>query len=181
MRKQAGTEKEMKDSVKLIEKQLACCLSILLALPCGNAFAASPQQAAQQQQSVGTTESSSQAAGPAAGMDKTLTLAEADMPSDLPDAPRPANQEGAGQNGQSSTSQSGTDQQQNGAAKPLGTAAAPYEKPEGVAASRPAGAVIAPAKQRRVRAIFISIAAVAGAGIAIGTVAALSKASPSRP
>jgi hypothetical protein len=64
---------------------------------------------------------------------------------------------------------------------PVGTAAAPYEKPTGVPGSRPAGAAIAPAKQRRVRAIVISLAVVlAGAG-AIGAVAGMSKASHSQP
>lgn len=170
----------MRVSVKPIEKQIACCLAILLALPCGEAFAAAPQQAAAtgQTQSASSAESSSQAADArGAKTDADSTLANAN----LPDAPSPANQQSVGQNGQSGSSQSGTDQEQNGAANPLGTAAAPYEKPEGVAASRPAGAAIAPAKQRRARAIFISIGAVVGAGIAIGTVAALSHASPSRP
>jgi len=71
--------------------------------------------------------------------------------------------------------------QQPAAQKPLGTAAAPYEKPEGIAASRPAGAAIAPAKQRRVRTILIRVGVIVGAGVAIGTVAALSHASPSTP
>ncbi len=73
------------------------------------------------------------------------------------------------------------EQQQNEPAKPVGTAAAPYEKTTGVAASRPAGAVIAPAKQRRVRTFLIRMGVVIGAAAAIGTVAALSHASPSRP
>jgi len=65
--------------------------------------------------------------------------------------------------------------------KPVGTAAAPYEKPTGVPGSRPAGAAIAPAKQRRVRAIVISLGLVlAGAG-AIGAIAGMSKASHSQP
>jgi hypothetical protein len=75
----------------------------------------------------------------------------------------------------------GQDPQQNEPAKPVGTAAAPYEKTTGVAASRPAGAVIAPAKQRRVRTFLIRMGIVIGAGVAVGTVAALSHASPSRP
>jgi hypothetical protein len=90
-----------------------------------------------------------------------------------PDAPAPASS-------QSKESSSSSDQQ-NGERKPLGTAAAPYTKPTGVMGSRPAGAVIAPAKQRRIHAILISVGILAGAGIAIGTVAALSKGSPSRP
>lgn len=63
---------------------------------------------------------------------------------------------------------------------PGGTAVAPYEKP-GVAASRPAGAAIAPAKQRRVRSFTIRIAILAGAAVAVGVVAAASLGSPSRP
>lgn len=65
--------------------------------------------------------------------------------------------------------------------KPVGTAIAPYEKTMGVTASRPAGAVIAPAKQRRIRAIVIKVAVIAAAGVAIGTVAALSHSSTSQP
>ncbi|MFP5205464.1 MAG: hypothetical protein ACLGSH_08925 [Acidobacteriota bacterium] len=67
------------------------------------------------------------------------------------------------------------------AAPAVGTAAAPYEKASGMTASRPAGAVIAPAKQHRVRRIFIRLGIVVGAAAAVGTVAALSHASPSQP
>jgi hypothetical protein len=72
-----------------------------------------------------------------------------------------------------------SDQQQN--PNPVGTAAAPLAKPTGVAASRPAGAVIAPAKQRRVHPILIRVGIIVGAGVAIGVVAGLSRASSSRP
>ena len=65
--------------------------------------------------------------------------------------------------------------------KPVGTAAAPSETTMGVTASRPAGAVIAPAKQRRVRSILIRVGLIVGAGVALGTVMALSHATPSRP
>jgi hypothetical protein len=71
------------------------------------------------------------------------------------------------------------DQQQN--SNPVGTAAAPAAKPTGVAASRPAGAAIAPAKQRRVHTIAIRVAIIVGAGVAIGTVAALSRSNSGRP
>lgn len=67
------------------------------------------------------------------------------------------------------------------AQKPVGTAAAETETPTGVAASNPAGAAIAPAKQRRVRMLFIEVGAIVGAGVALGTVAALESASPSKP
>lgn len=73
------------------------------------------------------------------------------------------------------------EQQQNNSARPVGTAAAPYEKATGVPASRPAGAVIAPAKQRRVRSFLIKVGVILGAAVAVGTVVALTKGSPSRP
>jgi hypothetical protein len=72
-------------------------------------------------------------------------------------------------------------QQQNGNSNPVGTAAAPYEKTTGVAASRPAGAVVAPAKQKRSRSFLIRVGLVIGACVAVGTVVALSAGSPSRP
>jgi len=90
----------------------------------------------------------------------------------LPDSPQPA-----GQNQQAPAPPSSGSQSQ----QPVGTAAAPFERTTGVAASRPAGAAIAPAKQRRVRTIWISLGVIAGAGIAVGSVAALSHGSPSRP
>jgi cytoskeletal protein RodZ len=65
--------------------------------------------------------------------------------------------------------------------QPVGTAAAPYEKPTGVPGSRPAGAAIAPAKQRRVHAIVIRVAIVLAAGAAVGAVVGLSKATHSSP
>jgi hypothetical protein len=65
--------------------------------------------------------------------------------------------------------------------KPVGTAAAETSKASGVAASQPAGVAIAPAKQRRVRLIVIRVGAILGAGAAVGTVVALTQATPSRP
>lgn len=72
--------------------------------------------------------------------------------------------------------------QSNNAGKtPVGTAAAPYEPTVGVAASRPAGAAIAPAKQKRISRIFIRVGLLVGAAVAIGTVVALSRTSSGRP
>jgi hypothetical protein len=65
--------------------------------------------------------------------------------------------------------------------KPVGTAAAEKPATTGVAASNAAGAAIAPAKQRRTRMLLLKVGAILGAGAAVGTVAALSLASPSRP
>lgn len=63
----------------------------------------------------------------------------------------------------------------------LGTAAAQELRPSGNMASRPAGAAIAPSKQRQVRSFLIKLGAVAGAGIALGTVFALTHSSGSAP
>ena len=67
------------------------------------------------------------------------------------------------------------------APQPSGTAAAQAGKLSGNAASRPAGAAIAPAKQRQVRSFLIKMGVIAGAGVAIGTVALLSKGTSPKP
>jgi hypothetical protein len=99
---------------------------------------------------------------------------------EAPDSPAPVRSQTNDAIQPPGTPQSSARQQQNGT-EPVGTAAAPYEKPLGVAASRPAGAVMAPAKQRRTRTILIRVGLIVGAAAAIGTVVALSKTSPSRP
>ena len=65
--------------------------------------------------------------------------------------------------------------------EPLGTAAAEGVSTAGNGASKPAGAAIAPAKQNRKRSLLIKLGAVAAAGIAVGTVAALSRKTPGNP
>jgi hypothetical protein len=65
--------------------------------------------------------------------------------------------------------------------RPVGTAAAEPVHAGGVAASQPAGVAVAPAKQRRTRTIVIRVAAIIGAGVAVGTVAALTQATSSKP
>jgi hypothetical protein len=129
---------------------------LLLAAPWADAAVESPQQAlgGGQPQSVAATEN---------------------PPQDSSNSNNPD------QSAQPGNSQSTPDQQQNGATKPVGTAAAPLDKGTGIAATRPAGAVIAPAKQRRVRSILIRVGVVVGAAVAVGVVVGLSKASPSRP
>lgn len=67
----------------------------------------------------------------------------ATAPNSIPDSPTPA-----------AVAQQAAPQQQNGN-EPLGTAAAPYEKPLGAAVSRPVGAAIAPGKQRRRRSFSL--------------------------
>lgn len=73
------------------------------------------------------------------------------------------------------------DKQDEKRQRPVGTAAAEAPKVSGVTAAQPAGAAIAPAKQRRVRTVVLKVGAILGAGAAIGTVIALSAATPSKP
>ena len=65
--------------------------------------------------------------------------------------------------------------------EPLGTATAQQGRTAGGAASKPAGTAIAPAKQRQVRSFLIKLGAIAGAGIAVGTVYMLTRKTPSNP
>ena len=65
--------------------------------------------------------------------------------------------------------------------QPLGAATAEGVTTVGGAASRPAGMAIAPDKQKDRRSLLIKIGLIAAAGIAIGTVAALSKGTSAKP
>lgn len=65
--------------------------------------------------------------------------------------------------------------------RPVGTAAAEAPNASGIAASQPAGVAVAPAKQHRVRTIVLRMGAIVGAGVAVGTVVALTAATPSKP
>jgi hypothetical protein len=68
------------------------------------------------------------------------------------------------------------DQQQ-----PAGAAAAQLGRTTGGAASKPAGATMAPAKQRQSRSLLLKMGLLAAAGVAVGTVVGLTKATPSKP
>jgi cytoskeletal protein RodZ len=87
----------------------------------------------------------------------------------------PASAESQGQPTQSAPAQT------QPAQRPVGTAAAEPMHAGGVAASQPAGVAVAPAKQRRTRTIVIRVGAIIGAGVAVGTVAALTQATSSKP
>lgn len=65
--------------------------------------------------------------------------------------------------------------------EPQGAATAEKVPAAGGAAAKPAGAAIAPAKQHRTRSLLIKFGAVAAAGVAAGTVYALSRGSSSTP
>ena len=92
-----------------------------------------------------------------------------------PSAAAPAADHATATQGQSIT------QEQPKLQRPVGTAAAEAPKVSGVTAAQPAGVAIAPAKQRRVRILVLKVGAILGASAAIGTVVALSAATPSKP
>jgi hypothetical protein len=96
----------------------------------------------------------------------------------LPDSPGSVRSQTVAANPQSNGAQPYSKEQGQ---EPVGTAAAKSVETTGVAGSNPAGAAIAPAKQRRTRAVLIKVGAIVGAGVAVGTVMALSSGSPSRP
>ncbi|HUK47542.1 MAG TPA: hypothetical protein VLW06_08125 [Terriglobales bacterium] len=99
-------------------------------------------------------------------------------PVELPESPG-SNTSSASQNMQAPPPQTSGAQSQT-PKQPSGTAVAPAIRVSGGAASEPAGAAIAPPKQHQVRSWLIRFGFIAGAGAALGTVAALSAASPSR-
>jgi hypothetical protein len=104
----------------------------------------------------------------------------------LPNAPQPAAPAQAASQNQNQTNskpppQNNANNGQSSSPQPVGTAVAPLIRPVGVAASRPAGAAIAPAKQRRIRVLAIRWGLILGGAIALGTVAAATMGSPRRP
>ena len=65
--------------------------------------------------------------------------------------------------------------------EPAGAATAEKVPTAGGAASKPAGVAIAPAKQHQTRSLLLKIGAIAAAGVAAGTVYALSRGTSSTP
>jgi hypothetical protein len=148
-----------------MQRQIAATLAVALLVPC--ATPAFPQQAA----TPGPAQQTPQSSGAQSGESDSSTGQQQGPAPPLP----------ASQTLQTDSSQTSPGAQQDNSAKPVGAAAAPAETATGVAVSRPAGAAIAPGKQRRVRSLLIKIGVVVAAGVAVGTVAALSHSSPSRP
>jgi hypothetical protein len=85
----------------------------------------------------------------------------------LPDAPQP----------QSAQAPQG----QQPAPVPSGAAGAKAATVKGAPAAQPAGAAVAPARQRGHRSLLIKMGLLAAGGIAVGAAVALSERSPSRP
>lgn len=163
-----------------LRRRIAFGLAIVLATPLAEATAASAQQTIgfQEAQSAPSLQSQAQDSDSRAGKTAPDT---SKSDATLPDTPTPARSQSPAQSGESAATEPAAESQQETPTRPVGSAAAPYERTTGIAVSRPAGAVIAPARQRRARSILIRVSIVVGAAIAIGTVVALSQGSPSRP
>ncbi|HLW89435.1 MAG TPA: STAS domain-containing protein [Terriglobales bacterium] len=164
-------------SGRWLRLQIAGCLMFLLVAPLAAAATSPQQQANPSRQNVYTTPAQSQDSGSGA---KKVNAGPSD-PETLPNSPGAVLSQTASNNQPFSGQQPSPNQQQNGTQEPVGTAAAEFIKTTGVAASKPAGAAIAPAKQKRARSILIKVGAIMGAGVAVGTVVALASSSPSRP
>ena len=95
----------------------------------------------------------------------------------LPDAPQ--SQTAQTQTTQAQTAQ--TPSAQQSAPAPSGAAGAKAANVKGAPVAQPAGAAVAPVRQRGHRSLLIKVAVIAGAGIAVGSVIALSKSSSARP
>ena len=155
----------MKISAHLLQRGIAVSLIAFLALPLGGSARAFAQQTAPSQQGGASSSQQQPAQGNDIGNPKPVISTN----------PAPA---GEPESGAPKAPQAPP---QSGPPAPVGTAVAPYGKGAGIAASRPAGAVIAPAKQRRTRSFVIKLSVIIGACVAVGTVVALSNGSPSQP
>jgi hypothetical protein len=155
--------------MKVFQKQLTKFMVLVVALVfCGLPEAVQAQQAQdpQQQQQTGTTVDPSK--GP------LQPVPAQNQPSTEP----------APQNPESSTTAlpaTPAPQPEPQMQQPLGAATAEGVPTVGGAASRPAGMAIAPDKQRQRRSLLLKLGLIAAAGVAVGTVAALSKGTSSKP
>ena len=97
------------------------------------------------------------------------------QPQDLPDAPS------ATQTPPVNPQQTPEQKPRPRTTQPVGVGTAQQAPTAGGAASKPAGAAIAPAKQKQYRSLLLKIGAIAAGGAALGTVYALSRGTKSTP
>ena len=159
------------------------CAGLVMALvtpPAAKAGDEKQDAPAVQQSQAAQTSSPPADGGPTSATGESQTAQT--TPDQLPDSPDAVRSQASDQNKPSTAPQSSSQEPPKGQTqKPVGTAAAEVQNSTGDAAFKPAGAAIAPAKQGRKRMILIKVGALVGAGVALGSVAALSSASPSRP
>lgn len=146
----------MKHLSSTLKRQIAASLVFVMAWPMTECAVASPLPMMTPQQTQSTPTTNDQPQEPGAAVQS-------------PPSAQPA------------AEQTNSDQLPPGVTRPVGTAVAPAEPVTGVAGAKPVGAAIAPGKQRRARSILIRVGVIVGGAVAVGTVVALSRSSPSRP
>ncbi len=184
--------------------QLLCSALIACGIP-GFMCSAAAQQAAAQEAATAATNEGIRSAARQPLLVATTDASASPALNELPDSPgatlakRSAQEQIQQQNNSASVSEAPSSAPQQSAQpeqpaqqpppqnpqpstqQPVGTAAAEASHATGVAASQPAGVAIAPAKQHRARTIVIRVGAILGAGAALGSVVALTEATPSKP
>jgi hypothetical protein len=167
---------------QIVAKRIAWS-GVLLGAISASVSSAAAQQTATPESYLGITQQAELPDSPGATLARLQTPAQPQSDSaQSPGAPvqtEPQSQQA--ESPQPPQAQPQQNQPQPSPQKPVGTAAAEPTHAAGIAASQPAGVAIAPAKQRRVRTIVIRTAAIIGAGIAVGTVVALTEATGSKP
>jgi hypothetical protein len=170
----------MRRSSWMIKRQITGCLAAILAAPIARAVS-SPNQELSVVQDLQSSPSTANQEG-ASSTETGKQAADGAVPAPRTAGAQPAESGRSSESSaQSSSQQPAATEKNNSPAKAVGAAAAPLEKIIGSAGSRVSGAVIAPAKQRRVRIMLIRVGVVVGACVAIGTVVVLSHATPSQP
>jgi hypothetical protein len=170
-------------------KASSLAVALLISFNLSAAQEAAAQEAAQSQQTPSGGVRLDPSAGPLTpGEPQSSRPAATQTPAaqaPLPDAPQPQQPAPAAQSAQPAPQAPQAPQQpvaqRPAPSQPLGAAAAEQIKTAGGGASRPAGNAIAPAKQHQYRSMLIKLGAVAAAGVAVGTVYGLSRATPSVP
>lgn len=166
-------------------KIIAAVLAFVLALVLGGLpeVAAAQQAQAPDSQNVPTAPGTTRV-DPSQGPIAPQNLPEEPQPQG-PDqtvpAATPAQQQPAAQQPPANPTPATQANQQPNQTEPVGAAAAEKGRTAGGAASRPAGAAIAPAKQHQMRSLLLKLGAIAGVGAAVGIVYGLSRSTPSTP
>ncbi len=168
-----------------LQRETACALVFLLATPLAGAAAIKPasaplpenilpamsqntsQQTPTQQSPAQQTTPSPQTGASQAPLPQPAIVTNPPAQTNAPQGASPAGQTQAAE-------------PQHTVSPPVGTAAAPVVPANGVPASRPAGAAIAPAKQNRKHSFAIRVGLLVGAAVAIGAVTAATLSSPGR-
>jgi hypothetical protein len=160
---------------------LKSIIAAALALVVSAVLCGAPQWAEAQQPVPSPPQTPGSSVDPTQGPLEPVPPSPQSQPQPLPDAPSSPQSQPTGTPQAPPVPMANAPTPQRPPSEPVGTATAERAPTAGGAASKPAGAAIAPAKQRQVRSLLIKMGAVAGAGVALGTVMALSKGTPSVP